>query len=284
MQRTQEIALISLFGALHTVLSFIPGIWRSWMILILPLEGIILGPARGFLAGFIGFAAGWTLRPRPEPVIFGLAEPIGVLCAAFIVKRKWHYAALAYVAMLAAFFLHPITPNLPLWTLWDIYAAFVCILIFGLLTRGQQLIHKTNKRLDNLVVVFLCVLAFALFIYELVNLRLYEAVGFSLLFVFGLFLVLRLKKRKRESHSWILAIAAFVGIEADVLTRIFIFVPLNFYEFMGVPSVFLPEIFVLGAFQTPIEAVFSVLATVIIGVPLIDHLKKLGLFDLETRA
>jgi len=126
MQRAREVALIAVFGALHTVLSLIPGIWRSLMILILPLEGIILGPARGFSAGFIGFAAGWVLRPRGEPIFFGLAEPVGALCAGLMMRRKWYHVALIYALMLAAFFLHPITSSLPLWTLWNIYAALIC--------------------------------------------------------------------------------------------------------------------------------------------------------------
>ncbi len=281
MQRTQEIALISLFGALHTVLSFIPGIWRSLMILVLPLEGIILGPTKGFLAAFIGFGAGWTIRPRPEPIFFGLAEPIGALCAGLMVRRKWHYAALAYVAMLAAFFLHPVTPTLPLWALWDVYAALACILLFGLVTHGKQLGYNASKKVDQTVAGVICILAFLLSVYELLSFRFYEAVAFSLLFAFSFILVLWLQTRRKGMLSWVLAVAAFVGIEADVLTRIFIFVPLNFYEIMGIPAFWLPEFFVLGAFQTPIEAALSVFATVIIGVPLVDRLRKMGLFALE---
>ncbi len=282
MQTTQRIALISVFGALHTVLSLIPGIWRSWMILILPLEGIILGPTMGFASGFIGFAAGWTLRPRPEPIVFGLAEPVGVLCAGLMAKGKWYYAALAYAAMLAAFFLHPITQSLPLWTLWDVYAAFICILLFGLLTHRKRPLYKANEKVDRIGAIFLCGLAFFLFIYELASFRLYEAIGFSLLLSLSFVLLLWLETGRKGMFSLVFAVAAFVGIEADVLTRIFIFVPLNFYEVMGIPSFWLPEIFVLGAFQTPIEAVLSVLATVIISVPLLNRLKKMGLFDLET--
>jgi hypothetical protein len=234
MRRSQEIALISLFGALHTVLSFVPGIWRSLMILILPLEGIILGPTRGFMAGFIGFGAGWTLRPRDEPIFFGIAEPVGALCAGLMVRRKWRHVALIYALMLIAFFLHPVTPSLPLWTLWDIYAALICVSIFGALTYGKRLSVKIDGNVHRMAKL-----------------------------------------------SLILALIAFISIEADVLTRIFILIPLNGYEIWGVPAEFLPIAFVEGAFQTPLEAVLSVLATVVVGVPLLDRLSKMGLFDLE---
>ncbi len=234
MRKTQEIALISLFGALHTLLSFLPGIWRSWMILILPLEGIVLGPTRGFLAGSIGFGAGWTLRPRAEPIFFGIAEPVGALCAGLMVRKKWHYVVLIYVLMLAAFFLHPVTPSLPLWTLWDVYAALICAFVFGALTYGKWLSVKVSENVHGVAKL-----------------------------------------------SLILALIAFIGIEADVLTRIFILVPLNGYEIWGVPAEFLPIAFVEGAFQTPVEAVLSVLATVVVGVPLLDRLNKMRLFDLE---
>ncbi|MGB9134061.1 MAG: hypothetical protein WCC63_00510 [Candidatus Bathyarchaeia archaeon] len=234
MQRTREIALVVVFGALHTLLSLLPGVWRSLMILILPLEGIVLGPTRGFLAGFIGFGAGWTLRPRGEPIVFGLAEPVGALCAGLMIRKKWYYVVLIYALMLTAFFLHPVTTSIPLWTLWDVYAALGCILVFGLLSYGKQISVKADR-----------------------------------------------SGRKTARLSLILASAAFIGIEADVLVRIFIFVPLNFYEVMY-PAAWLPEIFAVGAFQTPLEAFLSVAATVIIGVPLLDRLSKTGLLDPES--
>lgn len=204
------------------------------MILVLPLEGIILGPSRGFAAGFMGFAAGWGLRPRAEPIFFGLAEPVGALCAGLIVRKKWYYVALTYVLMLGAFFLHPVTTSLPLWTLWDVYAALICVFAFGLFTHGKTLGVK--------------------------------ACGST---------------RSVAGLTVILAFVAFFAVEADVLTRIFILVPLNGYEIWGIPADVLPAAFIEGAFLTPIEAVLSVFATTAIGVPLLYRLSRIGLFNLE---
>jgi uncharacterized membrane protein len=223
LRQTQKIALTAVFAALHTILSLIPGPvgFRSWIILIMPLEGILLGPAMGFSAGFIGYSLGWFIRPRAEPIFFGLGEPIGALTAGLIAQRKWSYALFFYSVMLLAFFIYPLTATLPLWTLWDIYAAFICILLFAFLSKTMKL---EKSHIQNLPVLL----------------------GFS----------------------------AFIGTEADILTRITMLVPLNGYQWWGVQASILPSIFVLGAFQTPTEAVISVIATIIIGVPLVKILQK----------
>lgn len=226
MRQTQKIALTAIFAALHTTLSLFPGPvgFRSWIILITPLEGIILGPLLGFSAASIGYLLGWFIHPRPEPIIFGIGEPIGALTAGLMAQRKWPHALLLYAGMLLAFFAYPLTNTIPLWTLWDVYIAFACIFVFAILSR-TQIVQKLP--------VFL---------------------GF----------------------------AAFIGTEADVLTRIFILIPLSGYQWWGIPAQMLPSIFVLGAFQTPIEAIFSVAAAVIIGVPLLKILQKSKTLNFET--
>jgi hypothetical protein len=226
MQQTQKIALTAIFAALHTTLSLFPGPvdFRSWIILITPLEGIILGPAMGFSAASMGYLLGWFIRPRAEPIIFGLGEPIGALTAGLIAQKKWPHALLLYTGMLLAFFAYPLTATIPIWTLWDTYIAFICIFIFAIISRTQL-----ARKLPILL-------------------------GF----------------------------AAFIGTEADVLTRIFILIPLNGYQWWGIPAQLLPSIFILGAFQTPIEAVISVAAAIIIGVPLIKTLQKSKTLNFET--
>lgn len=232
MRQTQKIALTATFAALHTTLSLIPGPvgFRSWIILIMPLEGIILGPAMGFSAGFIGYSLGWFIRPRAEPMFFGLGEPVGALTAGLIAQKKWPHTLALYSIMLLAFFIHPLTATLPLWTLWDIYAAFICILLFAFLSKIMKLAKSSH--VQNLPVL--------------------------------------------------LGFAAFIGTEADVLTRIFMLIPLNGYQWWGIQASILPSVFVLGAFQTPTEAVISVIATIIIGVPLVKTLQKNRILNFET--
>jgi hypothetical protein len=230
LRQSVKVALVAVFGALHTVLSFFPGPvgFRSWMILILPLEGIVLGPVLGFSAGFIGYFLGWFVRPRAEPMFFGLGEPVGAFCAGLMAQRKWLHALLLYGMMFLGFLAYPLTSTLPLWTLWDIYIAFACILLFAFLTKTMKLSTASSRNLPVLL-------------------------GF----------------------------AAFIGTEADVLARIFMLVPLGGYQWWGLPASLLPEVFVLGAFQTPFEAIISVVAAILIGVPLIKTLQKSKMLSLE---
>jgi uncharacterized membrane protein len=224
LRQTQKIALTATFAALHTILSMIPGPvgFRSWIILIMPLEGIILGPLLGFSAGFMGYFLGWFIRPRAEPIFFGLGEPVGALCAGLIAQRKWHYALLLYGAMLLGFFVYPLTSTLPLWTLWNVYIAFVSILVFAVVSR-----------------------------------KITPSIALS-----------------SRNLTMLLGFAAFIGTEADVLTRIFILIPLSGYQWWGISASILPGIFIAGAFQTPIEAIISIVAAIIIGVPLLKILQK----------
>jgi hypothetical protein len=228
LRQSLTVALVSVFGALHAVLSLFPGPvgFRSWMILVMPLEGIMLGPVLGFSAGFIGYFLGWVIRPRAEPMFFGLGEPVGAFCTGLMAQRKWQHTALLYGLMLLGFFVYPLTSTLPLWTLWDIYIAFVCVFVFALVSKAMKLTATSGRGLPVLL-------------------------GF----------------------------AAFIGTEADVLARIFMLVPLGGFQWWGIPASILPEVFVLGAFQTPIEAIISVIAAIIIGVPLVKVLQKNRMVD-----
>lgn len=118
------VALVALFGALHAALVALPGIWRSWVIAILPLEGVLLGPRAGFLAALMGCLLGRLIRPRPGLyIIFGLAEPVGALAAGLTIRGRWKALLALYVALLAAYFAHPLGRSLPAWCLWDTYIA-----------------------------------------------------------------------------------------------------------------------------------------------------------------
>jgi hypothetical protein len=67
-----------------------------------------------------------------------------------------------------------------------------------------------------------------------------------------------------------LAVYAFVGLEADVLFRIFLFVPCQTYRFLyGLPVEALQAIWVAGAVVTPIKVAISALVTASLGVRLL---------------
>jgi predicted membrane protein len=76
----------------------------------------------------------------------------------------------------------------------------------------------------------------------------------------------------------ILAISAFVGLEADVLFRIVLLVPGQTYSlFYGWDVQALQAIWTAGAIGTPLKALLATLGTVIIGHPLISLLRRTGL-------
>ena len=222
VRRSVFIAVTALFGAVHAALVATPGIWRSWMILIEPFEGVILGPTAGFTAALIGSIAGRIIRPRPGLFpLFGIAEPIGASVAGLIFKGRWKTALAIYAAMLGAYFIHPLGRVLPAWCLWDIYIAFTLIFTSPYAVKGA-LKERTNPKKLTLALV----------------------------------------------------VASFIGIEADVLTRIFLLIPIELYKPMGIPEAALPLIWIAGAIETPIESIVSVIAAVIIGAPLLITLEK----------
>jgi hypothetical protein len=74
----------------------------------------------------------------------------------------------------------------------------------------------------------------------------------------------------------VLGVSAFVGLEADVLFRIFILVPMQTYSyFYGWDAAFLQSVWTLGAILTPLKASLATLATMIIGPPLLNLVKQI---------
>jgi len=86
---------------------------------------------------------------------------------------------------------------------------------------------------------------------------------------------IQLKKRS----SYALALCAFVGLEADVLFRIFLFVPCQTYElFYGFDVEALRLIWMAGAIGTPLKVAVSTFFTAIIGPPLVKTVERMNLF------
>ncbi len=89
-------------------------------------------------------------------------------------------------------------------------------------------------------------------------------------------LVQKLQERRSSASSLapIVAVTAFVAVELDVMTRIFMLIVAGLYQLYPIPIEWLPEIFILGAVQTPIEAAFSVVMATIVGVPVLIALQR----------
>lgn len=125
-QRTKNILVISVFAALHAILSILPGPWRQWSIHFEPLEGMVLGPKLGFIAALVGSSVRAILI-GPIIVFSVIAEPIGAATAGFLIRGHWRPVVVLYAIMLGAYFAHPYGRILPLWTILDILFAFVLI-------------------------------------------------------------------------------------------------------------------------------------------------------------
>jgi len=150
----RKAALIGVFASLHATLYFIPLLWRSCSILLIPLEGIILGPKAGYLSALIGSAIARAIEPG-DFWMFGIfAEPIGVLAASLLSEGKWKHVLTIYGVMLAAYFIHPLSWHLPLWTILDIL--FAPSLIYPAAKSCKKIFEESSKRLF----IFLVLISF----------------------------------------------------------------------------------------------------------------------------
>jgi len=125
--QTQKIALIALFAALHAVLYVPTGPFRSFVVYLMPVEGVILGPAIGFSSALLGAAIGRLIRPDSLWMFGMVAEPLGVLGAGLLARGRWKELLTIYGLLLGGYFFHPYGRSLPLWTVLDLLIAFVLI-------------------------------------------------------------------------------------------------------------------------------------------------------------
>ena len=183
MRGSRRIALIAVFAAITTALDsmvtpgFSSGVWYGWVFLMSPVNGMILGPWDGFLATLISVLVGHTLvlRDSVYEYVFTIGAPLGALMAGLVFRGERRWALAYFVAFLGLYFLNPVGRSLPVWGMWDVYAAFAVLLVITVL----------EKRMDGKLTV---------------NTRTAAALG------------------------------ALMGLEADILYRIFVLVPLGGYE------------------------------------------------------
>lgn len=77
----------------------------------------------------------------------------------------------------------------------------------------------------------------------------------------------------------VVALITFVAVELDAMTRIFMLADLGLYQTYGLPLEAWSTIFVAGAFQTPVEAVYSVAIASVVGVPVLIALRAAGILE-----
>ena len=244
-------ALTALMAALHAALASIPGPFgfRSWMIIILPLEGMMLGPGPAAISAMIGGSIGCVLRGEGAILpIVAFSEPLGAASAGLAFKGRWKKLLALYSIMLAAYFAHPYGRALPAWCLWDIYVATSIAFVASLFSY-RAFRHSLDAVLGRLAEEMPI----------LNDLRAF------------------LKKGWSSGSPAAVALSAFMGLEADSLARIFVFIPLCFYVILGVRFEAIVPLWYLGALATPLEALLSILLVSLIGPPVFKALEHKGL-------
>jgi hypothetical protein len=229
------VSMVAIFASLNVVLDsfvgvpqLVDGVWYSWIFVIEPLNGIVLGPYAGFLSTLIGVMIGHFVYFRGiHEFLFTIGAPVGAMVSGLLFKGRWKTVFVYYIGLFAAYFLTPIAWQLPVWGMWNIYCACAVLCITALMT--------TKKKMEN---------------------------------------------RDTKKLSYTLPISAFIGLEADILLRIFLFIPCRTYQSIyGFKVEYVQLIWVAGAVITPIQVVISVLATLTLGIPLIKALKKTKFFS-----
>lgn len=231
--------MIAIFAAFNVICDSLvssplpySGVWHSWIFILEPLTGIILTPLASFFSALIGVMIGHFVNFLDVyEFLFTLGAPIGAMISSLIFRGKWSIALIYYTALLGAFFATPVSWQLPFWGMWDVYLAFICLLITSVMVKKWKTLWNTwsSSRL-----------------------------------------------------IYILALSTFIGLEADVLFRIFILIPCQTYQlFYNLDVNALQGIWILGAVETSTKAALSTIITATVGLPIITAIRKMGLNILE---
>jgi len=235
-KQTLFIANISVFAALTVITDLIlesplpySGVWLSWVFIMEPITGIILNPYTSFFATMLGVMVGHAIRYRGiHEFIFTLGAPFGSVVSSLMFRQKWKLVFMYYITLLGVYFFTPISWSLPLFGMWDVYTAFVCLLVVISIIIKKVEFWKLYLRYSPQVV----------------------------------------------------ALCTFIGLEADVLFRIFILIPCQTYWlFYGWNVETLQAIWASGAVETPTKVGLSMLVSAIVIPPIVKALQKSGLVE-----
>ena len=111
------VAFVSTFTALAVVLDSIPiipgfysGVWNSWIFMISPIFGIILGPIIGATSIALGSFIGHLIYFRdPFEFLFMFGAPLGAGISGLVFQKQWKPVLAIYSFLLAGYFLTPVS-------------------------------------------------------------------------------------------------------------------------------------------------------------------------------
>jgi len=233
MRKSRFLALVAIFASINVVFDslmsfpeFSSGVWYSWIFIVEPINGIVLGPYAGFLSSLIGVIIGHSIYFRDVyEFLFTLGAPIGAMVSGFLFRGRWKIVLTYYTALLGFYFITPIAWQLPIWGMWDVYLAYAVLLVVSVMMARKGSWNPESKGLLHVI-----------------------------------------------------ALSALIGLEADILFRIFVLIPGQTYRlFYGLDARSLIPIWVEAAAITPIQVAMSILVTTTVGPPLIKVIKKAGI-------
>jgi len=230
MRKSQFLALVAVFASINVVFDslmglpeFSSGVWYSWIFIVEPINGIVLGPYAGFLSSLIGVMIGHSIYFRDiYEFLFTFGAPIGAMVAGFLFRGKWKIVLIYYTTLLGIYFITPIAWQLPFWGMWDVYLAYAVLLVVAVMMARKGPWNPKSKEL-----------------------------------------------------LYVIALCALIGLEADILFRIFVFIPGQTYQlFYGLDAKALIPVWVEAAAITPIKVAISIIVTTTVGPPLIKVIRK----------
>jgi hypothetical protein len=235
MKSSQFVSLIAVFASVNIVFDSLIGlpmlrtdVWSGWVFMVAPITGMVLGPYAGFLSTLIGVMIGHSIYFRDVyEFFFTFGAPIGAMASGFLFRGRWKIVLIYYTALFGMYFITPVAWQLPVWGMWDVYLAYVILLVITVTMVRRGLWNTRSKGLP-----------------------------------------------------YIIAICTIIGLEADVLFRIFILVPCQTYQLFYTLDVnALVLWWAAGAFETPIKVAMSTIVTTIVGLPVIKSFRKVASLD-----
>ncbi|WXG43539.1 MAG: hypothetical protein WED04_05780 [Promethearchaeati archaeon SRVP18_Atabeyarchaeia-1] len=150
LQRTTDVSLAAVFGAIIALSSIIPlsiivggiGVFNlTWV--MQTLTGILLGPYVGGGAAMAGGIVGETISPSAFGLLGFLRPTLGALQAGLIVWRLWRVAALMLGSLVVVWFLLPI--GLSVWPM----ALFPLLGLAIIVSLGRRLPATIRESKNN---------------------------------------------------------------------------------------------------------------------------------------
>jgi hypothetical protein len=216
-------AMIAVLDSIPIIPGFYSGIWDSWIFMLSPIVGILLGPVLGAIAVGLGGLVGHLIYFRdPLELIFMLGAPVGAGVAGLVYQQRWRYVFAIYSLLLLAYFITPVTWVLSLWGIWDVLVGFALIIgviaLSGFSPSANSVLSSINSRL---------------------------------------------------------VLGTVIGLESDILVRIFILIPgQTYWYFYGLPVDELQLLWLAAGFITPIKVILAAIATLAVCKPLVRNFEE----------